>query len=210
MVALDGVIYRAQGDGKVSRAAQDAGAPFAVVTRFPPSTDGLAGPIASLADLERLCDGQRRSDNLFYAFRLDGVFEHVRTRAVSPPPEGGRLLDAAKTQHEFDFRNVTGTLVGIYSPGFSSAFSIPGYHYHFLSDDRTQGGHVLDIAALFRCLARLLVRRHTINRDLTTESRALAAENLWRAKRHGTEARLVDEQANAEVMLAAHLDRLLD
>lgn len=147
MVVLDGVIYRVQGSGNVSQAAPDAGAPFAVVTRFSPSGDVPAGPVASFQDLVRLCDGHRRSDNLFYAFRLDGKFTHARTRAVSPPPDHGRLLDAAKTQKEFDFHDAAGTLVGIYSPGFSGAFSIPGYHFHFLSDDRAQGGHVLDVAA---------------------------------------------------------------
>ncbi len=147
MVVLDGMIYRVQGNGKVSRAAPDAGAPFAVVTRFSPSADGTTGLVVSFEELGRLCDGHRRSDNLFYAFRLDGVFAHVRTRAVSPPPDGGRLLDAAKSQQEFDFHDAAGTLVGIYSPGFSGAFSIPGYHFHFLSDDRTQGGHVMDVAA---------------------------------------------------------------
>ena len=147
MVVLDGVIYRVQGNGTVSRAAPDAGAPFAVVTQFSPSVDGPVEPVASLKKLECLCDERRRSDNLFYAFRLDGVFGHVRTRAVSPPPEGGHLLDAAKSQQEFDFHDATGTLVGIYSPDFSGAFSIPGYHFHFISDDRTQGGHVLDVAA---------------------------------------------------------------
>ena len=147
MVVLDGVIHRVQDDGKVSRAPPDAGAPFAVVTRFSPAADGPAGPVASFEELERLCDGHRRSNNLFYAFRLDGVFAHVRTRAVSPPPDHGRLLDAAKSQKEFDFHDAAGTLVGIYSPGFSGAFSVPGYHFHFLSDDHTQGGHVLDVAA---------------------------------------------------------------
>ena len=49
----------------------------------------------------------------------------MRTRAVSPPKDHGRLLDAAKTQKEFDFRDAEGTLVGIYSPAFSGAFSVP-------------------------------------------------------------------------------------
>ena len=147
MVVLDGAVYRVRGDGTVSEAPPDAGAPFAVVTRFSPAADAPAEPFASFEDLQRLCDGHRRSDNLFYAFRLDGLFTHVRTRAVSPPPEGGRLLDAAKSQHEFDFHDAAGTLVGIYSPAFSGAFSVQGYHFHFLSDDRTQGGHVLDVSA---------------------------------------------------------------
>jgi acetolactate decarboxylase len=57
------------------------------------------------------------------------------------------LSDAAEVQSEFHFTDIVGTLVGIWSPGFSSAFSIPGYHFHFLSKDRQQGGHLLDCAA---------------------------------------------------------------
>jgi acetolactate decarboxylase len=55
----------------------------------------------------------------------------------------GHLVDAAKAQAEFDFSEIGGTLVGLWSPGFSSAFSIAGYHFHFLSDDRLHGGHLL-------------------------------------------------------------------
>ena len=42
---------------------------------------------------------------------------------------------------------MAGTLVGLWSPGFSSAFSVPGYHFHFLSEDRQHGGHLLDCTA---------------------------------------------------------------
>jgi acetolactate decarboxylase len=38
------------------------------------------------------------------------------------------LIDAAKAQSEFEFADVVGTLVGLWSPGFSSAFSVWGYH----------------------------------------------------------------------------------
>jgi acetolactate decarboxylase len=37
--------------------------------------------------------------------------------------------------------------VCIWSPSYSSAFNIPGYHFHFISKDRTKGGHVLDLKA---------------------------------------------------------------
>jgi acetolactate decarboxylase len=64
-------------------------------------------------------------------------------RAVSPPQSGARLIDAAKAQAEFELSAIRGTLVGLWSPGFSSAFSIAGYHFHFLSEDRKHGGHLL-------------------------------------------------------------------
>jgi acetolactate decarboxylase len=147
MVVLDGHVFQVQGNGRVSRAAPDAAAPFAVVTRFDPGIDLKIPPIPSIAALGRTCDTHRLSNNLFWAIRLDGMFRHIRTRAVSPPGDDGRLIDAAKAQAEFSFNDVRGTLVGIWSPSFSSAFSIPGYHFHFLSDDRAHGGHLLECAA---------------------------------------------------------------
>jgi acetolactate decarboxylase len=144
MVVLDGRVYRVQGDGKVTEADETATAPFAVVTKFSAEVDIEIGPMESLAALTARCDEHRTSNNIFYAFRLDGRFDQVRTRAVSPPKsEHSRLIDAAKAQAEFEFRQISGSLVGLWSPGFSSAFSVPGYHFHFLSDDRQHGGHLL-------------------------------------------------------------------
>ena len=101
--------------------------------------------MSSFKDLQARCDSFRQSGNIFYAIRLDGTFKRVRTRAVNPPPPGTRLIDAAKAQSEFTFADIDGTLVGIWSPGFSSAFSVAGYHLHFLSTDRRHGGHLLDV-----------------------------------------------------------------
>ena len=147
MVVVDGRVYQVQGSGRVSEAPPDAGAPFAVVTRFAAQIGLEAGPFPTLAALEAQCDSLRTSGNIFYAFRLDGRFLSIRTRAVSPPEEGVRLAEAAKSQSEFHFNSIDGTLVGLWSPGFSSAFSIPGYHFHFISKDRQHGGHLLDCAA---------------------------------------------------------------
>src|SRR6266404_2202548 len=152
MVVLDGRAYQVQGTGRVSEAGPDAGAPFAVVTRFSPQTDVETEPVASFKDLEGRCDKYRNSGNIFYALRLDGHFSRVRTRAVNPPQRGTRLVDAAKAQSEFTFTEIDGTLIGLWSPGFSSAFSISGYHFHFLSKDRRHGGHLLDVKAGPLCL----------------------------------------------------------
>jgi acetolactate decarboxylase len=145
MVVLDGRVYQVQGTGRVSEARPNAGAPFAVVTRFSPQTDVDAEPVANFKELEERCDKYRNSGNIFYALRLDGRFRKVRTRAVNPPRPGTRLVDAANAQSEFSFNDIDGTLIGLWSPGFSSAFSISGYHFHFLSKDRQHGGHLLDV-----------------------------------------------------------------
>jgi acetolactate decarboxylase len=145
MVILDGEIYQAA--GSVRRRTDDFLVPFASVTHFHEDAIVQIEKVASLKDIELACDPHRISDNLFYAVRVDGVFDAVHARAVHPVPRGSRFLDAAKTQLEFHFPNVEGTLVCLWSPRYSSSFSIPGYHFHFISKDRTKGGHVLDCSA---------------------------------------------------------------
>jgi acetolactate decarboxylase len=146
MVVLDGCAYQVRGSGRVSQAPPQARAPFAVVTRFAPQIDVEVGPLATFAALQARCDSPRNSGNIFYAFRLDGRFSSIRTRAVNPSRKGAHLVDAAKSQSEFHFSNINGTLVGLWSPGFSSALSVAGYHFHFISEDRQHGGHLLDCA----------------------------------------------------------------
>ena len=143
MVVLDGTAYQAKGDGSVHALPGDARAPFAVVTAFVGESSRQIEAVSSFAELGAACDPVRKSENLFYALRVDGRFEHVHTRAVNPAPPGTTLAEAARSQPEFHFENVDGTLVGIWSPSFSGAFSVPGYHFHFLSDDRTKSGHLL-------------------------------------------------------------------
>jgi len=147
MVILDGIIYQVRGDGAVTRRADEFQIPFAVVTRFQEEVVFDAKNLERLADVERLCDSHRESPNLFYALKAEGQFDQVHARAVSRMAPGTPLVDAAAAQKEFCFRDIEGTLIGLWSPGYSGTFNVPGYHFHFLSKDRTKGGHVLDCSA---------------------------------------------------------------
>lgn len=144
MVVLDGAIYQVRSDGKVTKIEKDVGTPFAVVTHFVADQDQMIENASSVKDLTKICDRYRDSDNLFYAFRIDGHFGHVHTRAMRETLEGLPLAKAAAIQPEFEFTGVDGTLVGIWAPQFSSALNIAGYHFHFLSEDRSKGGHLLE------------------------------------------------------------------
>ena len=147
MVILDGTIYQVRGDGEVTRRDDQFQIPFAVVTRFQEEVVFEAKNIKGIADVERLCDSHRESPNLFYALKLEGRFEQVHARAVRKVAPGTALVDAAARQEEFRFRDIEGTLVGLWSPSYSSTFNVPGYHFHFLSKDRAKGGHVLECTA---------------------------------------------------------------
>jgi acetolactate decarboxylase len=145
MIILDGQIYQVA--DRVRHRADDFLVPFAAITHFRAKSSFGIDNVACLKDIELACDQQRISDNLFYALRLDGTFETIHARAVHIVPQNTQLLDAAKTQSEFLFENIEGTLVGFWSPRYSSSFSVPGYHLHFISKDRTKGGHLLDCSA---------------------------------------------------------------
>ena len=143
MVVLDGHFYQVRSDGSVRDVDDKVRTPYAMVTRFPAGPAVALPPTADLAALTQQIDRLRDSQNVFYAVRIDGEFDSITTRSVSRTPEGVPLIEAAANQHEFHLQNVRGTLVGFWSPGFLKTILVAGYHLHFLSDDRTSGGHLL-------------------------------------------------------------------
>src|SRR3954469_22611818 len=106
MVILDGQIY--QVTDRVRHRTDDFLVPFASITHFRAKSSFEIDNVTCLKGIELACDQQRISDNLFYALRLDGLFETIRARAVHPFPQNTRLLDAAKTQSEFHFKDIAG------------------------------------------------------------------------------------------------------
>lgn len=148
MVVLDGVCYQVSSTGTVATVKGDRLIPYAVVTRFNAEFSRRIDRLDSYSKLVSVCDELRESDNVFYAFRVEGRFSFVKTRVMKAVPEGTGLKTAASGQKEFLFKAVEGTLVGLWSPGFAASFSVPGYHFHFLSSDRQKGGHVLECQAL--------------------------------------------------------------
>lgn len=147
LTMLDGVVWQARADGSVSRAPPNETTPFAAVTRFRADRTGALGPAGNFSGLEQRLAGFLSSPNLFAMVRADGTFDYVKVRA--PPTQSKpypRLADAIAQQGVHELRNVSGTLVGTYTPPYATGVAITGWHVHFVSADRRFGGHVLDLA----------------------------------------------------------------
>jgi acetolactate decarboxylase len=144
MLALDGRFYQVLGDGTVRQASDDARAPFAVVTAFRAERQFTIDRAESFDDLTAQLDRRRDTGNLFFAVRIDGRFSHVRTRALCKTARGVSLVDATAHQPEFAVTDVTGTAVGFWTPLYARTINVAGWHFHFVTDDRTGGGHLLD------------------------------------------------------------------
>ena len=148
MVVLEGVCYRIASDGAVTTVEGDRQIPYAVVTRFSAEFAKPSQQVNNYSGLVAVCDALRSSENVFYAFRVEGKFSFVKTRVMKAVPHGTGLKAASSGQEEFTFEDQEGVLVGLWSPGFAGSFSVPGYHFHFLSADRKRGGHVLECRAV--------------------------------------------------------------
>jgi acetolactate decarboxylase len=143
MVVFDGHFFQVRCDGSVREVDDSVLSPFAVITRFAPEPAVTLDQCPDLGHLTSRFDRLRHSDNIFYALRVDGMFDYVHTRAMCRTEEGVPLVQAAAVQPEFEFRDISGTLVGFWTPEYAKTFNVPGYHLHFISADRTRGGHLL-------------------------------------------------------------------
>jgi acetolactate decarboxylase len=143
MVIVDGHFFQVRSDGSVREVLGNALIPFAAITAFSPDQSFVLDNCPDLSYLTSRFDALRSSDNFFYALRVDGTFDYIHARAMRRTKEGVPLLQAAAVQPEFEFQNISGTLVGFWTPEYAKSLNVPGYHLHFISADRTRGGHLL-------------------------------------------------------------------
>jgi len=144
MVMLDGIVYQIRSDGKTYNVKDDEGSPFACVTFFNPDTFDDIEENTEPRDLYKLLNRLIPSENMLYAIRIDGTFSYVKTRAVSKSENYRPLVEATKEQPVLHFYDIKGCLAGFYTPRFMESLSAPGYHLHFLTEDRQKGGHLIE------------------------------------------------------------------
>ncbi len=146
MIAVDGRFYRADVDGDVEEIEPTLRTPFAAVAWFDPSLERqLDGPL-SYEELLAELDAVAADPDASCAIRIDGEFELVRARSVPrqlPPYQP--LGDVVAEQRVFELGDVAGSVVGFRFPDYARGLEVDGYHLHFISADRTRGGHVLDL-----------------------------------------------------------------
>lgn len=151
MIVLDGVCYRAAGDGTVEKVDSKERVPFASVTWLDEDDVVEFHDVTSLTDLKAKLDKRIKElgANNFFAARIDGKFNKMYVRSELAQNEPYKTLDKVleTDQTEFKYESVSGTLVAIYCPDYVSGVNAVGWHLHFVSDDRTKGGHVMDLQA---------------------------------------------------------------
>ena len=142
MIILDGKVYKTDSDGFSTLQPKEATSPFSNITKF--STNFKKITRTSFETLNKDIS-EYLNPNYFYAIKITGVFDKIDTRSPKkhekPYPS---LLEILKTQSIFNYENSKGTIVGFFSPEYTQGVGVGGFHLHYISDDRTQGGHVFN------------------------------------------------------------------
>ena len=151
MIVLDGRCFRARDDGSVIEAEEELGVPFASVSDFAGDRTFALSDIGSIEQLKQALNNKIEEKfglNSMHMVRIDGRFQVVYARSES----GFRAMHVplkdmlAKTQKSFRFQNISGSLVCVYYPDYMDGINAKGWHFHFISDDRTKGGHVFEVS----------------------------------------------------------------
>ena len=155
--ALDGVItfengaaYKTAPDGEVTVMRPEDSMAFAAAMVFDENAPEIAlNGIDDLTSLKQmLAPFVQGNPNLFYMIKAGGVFKTMHTQSWNscrkPYPV---LSEAAKSRNEFCFENTRGNVIAVWCPRYVDGICIPDWHFHYLSSDKTQGGHILDLSA---------------------------------------------------------------
>jgi alpha-acetolactate decarboxylase len=154
VVVVDGTAYHLQSDGSARIVEAHEELPFAVVTpfnaiqnkkadRFPA---GLHNKSAILDCLIKLYSGGIMNRFAFFCLPDTTHFNHITVRVIRGQKYPGQPLSELGDSQKVDtYYNTRGSITGFWTPAFMDGVSIGGLHMHFLSSDRTYGGHVLEL-----------------------------------------------------------------
>lgn len=151
MIVMDGRCFRADQDGQVTEITHETGVPFAAVAKLYGEQEFMLKDMPDITsvrqELTRKIE-ERFGLNSMHVVRIDGVFEKVDARSEAPYRSHHISLKEilGKNQRAFLFEKVCGSLIGVYFPDYMDGINMTGWHLHFLSEDRSKGGHVFDVS----------------------------------------------------------------
>ncbi|MES2647730.1 MAG: acetolactate decarboxylase [Bacteroidota bacterium] len=143
LIAFNDTVYKVAYDGSVHRIANSDSTPFAMVKYFSADTVIFISGNNNYDNIQQRLKNYLNANSM-YAIRMSGVYSKMTARAaapgVKPYPTLGDLLKT--NQNLFNFTNINGDCIGFFMPPYMARTNVPGFHFHFLSTDKTSGGHV--------------------------------------------------------------------
>ncbi|MBO0460835.1 acetolactate decarboxylase [Enterococcus sp. DIV1298c] len=144
VIFLDGKAYQGRSDGALIHLSGEESTPYAAITPFSADRSFSVQHLASQTLKEEILK-EEGGKNLFFAVKISGLFKNMHIR-IMPKQEKPyrRLAKISESQPEFQQSDVQGTIVGFYTPELFQGVAAAGFHLHFIDEEKTFGGHILD------------------------------------------------------------------
>jgi acetolactate decarboxylase len=143
LIVLDGVPYSVRADGNVRVLSGDMFIPFAAVKFFNADTSLQIHHEMTFKKLKTLLDSIV-GENSFAGVRITANFTSIEYRSFYKQGKPYKPQKEALS-NRFIKKESQGTLVGFFTPSLVAEIRNPGSCFHWLSADKTTGGHVLDL-----------------------------------------------------------------
>ena len=147
LIVLDGKAYQAKASGEkpeVVEVATEMKVPYAAVIFHEAEVIFKQRFEMTDKELEARIESYYDGENLFRSIKIKGHFSRMHVRMIPKSTSDRKFAEVATKQPEYTVENISDTIVGIWTPEIFHGVSVAGYHLHFISDDLTFGGHVMD------------------------------------------------------------------
>lgn len=147
LIVLDGKAYQAKGSGDQPQVVEVSGetkVPYAAVIFHQPEVIFKQRFEMTDQELHQRIESYYDGENLFRSIKIKGQFSKMHVRMIPRSTPDKKFAEVATHQPEYTAENIAGTIVGIWTPEIFHGVSVAGYHLHFISDDHSFGGHVMD------------------------------------------------------------------
>lgn len=153
MTILNGIPYTATAEEALKTPTAQLDVPFYQVTNFDQFQEYHIGE-ASIKNIEQFVRAVIPLNNNFIALRIEAIFNRITLRRPYASPDRRSIQEVSDNQEVSTYTEIKGYLVGFWTPEIFGRISVPGFHLHFISEDKSISGHVLDYhfsSALLQC-----------------------------------------------------------
>ncbi|NQU85896.1 MAG: acetolactate decarboxylase [Mariniphaga sp.] len=149
MIIVEGEIYQLLENGKIRIPDDLETTPFAIISFFEEDQIIQLSKDFNYEKLKALIQENLPSKNIPYTFQIKGKFKYLQCGGapIQDKPYQKTLSEALVDRPVFEADNIKGTMVGFWFPEYIGKINVPGFHLHFISEDKTFAGHVIDFTS---------------------------------------------------------------
>jgi acetolactate decarboxylase len=146
LILLNGEFYSVDSKGKTKVMRGGDLIAFAAIKKFNTDKNAKLGRADNINDLEQQLS-ELINSNAFAAIKIEGTFSSMVFRSFETQQKPYKPIEQVP-EVVFERKNIKGTIVGYYTPKSAQVMNSPTFHFHFIDDAKTTGGHVLGCTLL--------------------------------------------------------------